>query len=190
MSAYAKSKTLAEHAAWDFVNQEGAGLELSVVNPTAILGPLLSKDYSTSIQLIIRMMNGAMPGLPHLAFGVVDVRDVADLHVRAMTNPAADNQRFLAVSGDFMTLKEIAVTLKSRLGPAAKRVPTRGLPNWLVRIAGNFDPGIKAFTPELGKIKNASSMKAQRLLDWSPRPREDAIVATGESLIKLGMVAQ
>jgi dihydroflavonol-4-reductase len=129
-----------------------------------------------------------MPGLPRLYFGVVDVRDVADLHIRAMTHPAAKGERFLAVSGDFMSIREIAMTLKSRMGEAAGRVPSRELPNWVVRLAAMRDPAVRQITPELGKVKNATGEKAKRLLGWTPRSREDAIVATAESLLRLGLL--
>lgn len=187
ITAYAKSKTLAERAAWEFVASD-AGPELSVVNPVAIFGPVLGRDYSTSILLIRRLMEGAMPGLPRIRFGVVDVRDVADLHVRAMTNPAAKGERFLAVSGDFMTIREIAEVLRTRMGAAASRVPARELPNWVVRLASLRDPAVRQIVPELGRRKNATSQKAQRLLGWKPRSREEAIVSTAENLLRLGLV--
>ena len=133
-------------------------------------------------------MDGAMPGLPRMLFGVVDVRDVADLHLRAMTNPLAKGERFLAISGDFMTMLEIAQTLKARLGNAASRVPTRVLPDWLVRIVGLFDGQAAQIVTELGKARNATGAKAMRLLGWAPRSREEAIVATAESLIRLGLL--
>src|SRR4029453_3899161 len=120
---YVKSKALAERAAWDFIAKEGGALELSVVNPVGVFGPGLAPDYSTSILVVQRLMDGAMPGCPRLYFGIVDVRDVADLHIRCMTNPAAKGERFLAVSGDFMSIVEIAKTLRARLGDAARRVP-------------------------------------------------------------------
>ena len=135
MRPYVKSKTLAERAAWDFVGNNGGRLELSVVNPVGLFGPILGPDYATSIFLVQRLMDGAVPGCPRMYFGVVDVRDVADLHIRAMTNPAAKGERFLAVAGDFVSMVDIARMLKKRMGPAAKRVPTRQLPNWLVRLA-------------------------------------------------------
>jgi nucleoside-diphosphate-sugar epimerase len=185
---YTKSKTLAERAAWDFIAREGAGLELAVVNPVGVFGPVLGPDYATSILLVERLMNGSMPGVPRICFGVVDVRDVADLHVRAMTNPAAKAERFLAVAGDFMWIAEIAKTLKARLGDTAKRVPTRELPNWLVKLAALREPAVKQITPELDKWKNATSEKAQRVLGWSPRSREDSVVATAESLVRLGLL--
>jgi len=188
ITPYAKSKTLAERAAWDFIAREGASLELSVINPVGVFGPTLGRDYSTSILIVQRMMDGAMPGVPRLYFGVVDVRDVADLHLRAMTHPAAKGERFLAVSGDFLSMLGIAKILKRRLGPAAKRVSARQLPNWLVRLAVLKYPDIKLILPELGKRKNATSEKATRLLGWSPISNEDAIVATGESLARLGLL--
>jgi nucleoside-diphosphate-sugar epimerase len=188
--AYQKSKTLAERAAWDFIIREGGGLELSVINPVGVLGPVLGPDYSTSILLVQRLMDGAMPGCPRLNFGLVDVRDVADLHLRAMTHPAAKGERFLAAAGDFVWMLDIARILKNRMGAAAKRVPTRELPNWLVRLAALRDPAIKLITPELGKEKNASSEKATRVLGWTPRSSEESIVATAESLVRLKLLKQ
>jgi len=188
LAPYVKSKTLAERAAWDFMAAEGGLLELAVVNPVVILGPLLGTDVCTSVRIIQRLMDGSVPGCPNLQFGVVDVRDVADLHLRAMTNPAAAGQRFLAVAGDFLSMQEIARILKARLGAAAKRVPTRVLPNWLVRMAALADPSVKQILPELGKTKNAGSEKAKRLLAWTPRSTEEAIVATATGLIRLGLL--
>ncbi len=186
--AYVKSKTLAERAAWDFIAQEGGALELSVVNPVGVFGPVLGPDYSTSILLVQRLMDGAMPGCPRLSFGLVDVRDVADLHLRAMTNPAAKGERFLAVAGDFMTIQQIAQVLKARMGAAARRVPTKVLPDWMVRLASLRDPAVAQIVPELGKFKNATNEKARRLLGWAPRSNEESIIATAESLVRLGLL--
>jgi nucleoside-diphosphate-sugar epimerase len=188
VAPYTKSKTLAERAAWEFLAREGGSLELSVVNPVGVFGPVLGPDYSASILLVQRMMDGAMPGAPQLYFGAVDVRDVADLHIRAMTHSAAKGQRFLAVTGDFLTMLDIAKILKAHLGESAKRVPSRQLPNWMVRLASLRDPAIKLILPELGKKKNATNEKARRLLGWSPRSREEALVATAESLVRLGLL--
>jgi len=185
---YIKSKTLAERAAWDFVASQGGGLELSVVNPVAVFGPVLGPDYSSSILLVQRLMDGAMPGCPRLYFGVVDVRDVAELHIRAMTDPAAKGERFLAVAGDCLSMLDIARVLKARLGAAARRVPAFELPNWLVRIAALRDPAAKQLLPELGKMRNATNEKARRMLGWAPRSNEEAIVATAESLVRLGLL--
>jgi nucleoside-diphosphate-sugar epimerase len=186
--AYTKSKTLAERAAWDFIAREGGNLELSTVNPVGVFGPVLGPDYSASILLIQRLMDGALPGCPKLKFGVVDVRDVASLHLLAMTNPVAKGERFLASVGDFMWIHEMAQILKDRMGAAAKRVPTRELPNWLLRLAALKDPAIKLILPELGKVKNATNEKALRMLGWAPRSREEALVATADSLMRLGLL--
>lgn len=196
LAAYPKSKTLAERAAWDFVDgegqyQDGGKLELAVINPVGIFGPLLGSDMSASILLVKSMLEGKLPALPRLMFGVVDVRDVADLHLRAMTDPAAAGERFLATAGDFLTMQEIAQILRDRLGPAAGKVSTRVLPDWLVRLVARFSAAARqAATPELGKIKNASSAKARAMLGWEPRPAADALAATGESLIRLGLVGR
>ncbi len=184
VSAYAKSKTLAERAAWNFVAGEGARLELSVVNPVAVFGPVLGPDYSTSIQLVKRMLDGGMPGNPQLYVGVVDVRDVAELHLLAMTREAARAERFLAVAGDFMSLQDIAKVLKNRLGAVGSRVRTRQLPNWALHVGAWFNPLAREILPELGKRKNASNEKAKRLLGWQPRSNEEAIVAAAQSLVR------
>lgn len=188
VTAYVKSKTLAERAAWDFIDREGGALELSVVNPVGVFGPVLGPDYSTSIQIVQRLMDGAMPGCPRLYFGIVDVRDVADLHLRAMLDPAARGERFLAVAGDFMAIQQIAMLLRARMGDAARRVPTRLLPDWMVRLVSLFDKSVAYIVPELGKARNATGAKARRLLGWTPRSGDDAIVATAESLVRLGLL--
>ena len=188
LAPYTKSKTLAERAAWDFIAREGGALELSVVNPVAVFGPVLGPDLSGSTFLIKRLLDGAVPGVPRLYFGLVDVRDVADLHLRAMTHPAAQGERFLAVAGDFMSIQEIAQVLKSRAGALAAKVPTRQLADWMVRLAGLRDAGVRQILPELGKVKNATGAKARRVLGWSPRSREEALLATAESLAALGLL--
>jgi dihydroflavonol-4-reductase len=105
-----------------------------------------------------------------------------------MTHPDARGQRFIAVAGDFISMSDIAKILKARMGAAAKRVPTREIPNWSVRLFAQFNPDAKQILPELGKKKNATSIKAQRVLGWLPRPADQAIVATAESLIRLGLL--
>ena len=188
VGAYTKSKTLAERAAWDFIAKEGGNLELSVINPVGVFGPVLGPDYSTSILLVQRLMLGSVPGCPRLFFGLVDVRDIADIHVRAMRNPAAKGERFLAAAGDFMSMVEVAKVLKSHLGPAAERVPTRELPDWLVRLAALRDPAIRLILPDLGKVKNTTNEKAKRILSWAPRSNEEAVLATAESMMRLGLL--
>ncbi len=188
LAPYVKSKTIAERAAWEFIGREGGSLELCVVNPVAVFGPVLGPDMSTSILVLKRLMDGAMPGCPQLYFGVVDVRDVADLHIRAMTHAAARGERFLAAAGDCMSILEMAKVLKRRMGTSAKKVPAFQLPNWLVRIAALRDPLARSILPELGRVKNAANEKAKRVLGWTPRSNEEAIVATAESLLRLGLV--
>lgn len=153
-----------------------------------MFGPVLGPDYSASILLVQLMMDGAMPGTPRLYFGVVDVRDVADLRIRAMTHPAAKGERFLVVAGDFMSVLDIAKVLKARMGASAKRVPTRELPNFLVRLASWRDPAVRTILPELGKGKDATNEKAKRILGWTPRSNDEAILATPESLGRLGLL--
>jgi len=190
LTAYAKSKTLAERAAWSFMGREGGDMELAVVNPVGVFGPALGADFSTSIEIVKRMLDGALPGLPRISFGVVDVRDVADLHLKAMTHPEAAGERFLAVAGDFMTMLEIALVLKQRMGVAGRRVPTRELPDWLLRIVAKVDKSVGQIVPELGKHKNATNEKARRVLGWTPRAADEALVATAESLVRLGLVGK
>jgi dihydroflavonol-4-reductase len=185
---YQKSKTIAERAAWDFIAREGGALELAVVNPVLVLGPALGPDTSPSILLISRLLDGSLPGCPDLSFGVVDVRDVADLHLRAMIAPAAHGERFLALGGDFVSMRQIAQILKEGASDIARKVPTRSLPNWLMRVVGLFDPQVKGILPELGKHKNASNEKARRLLGWTPRSPRDAILATARSLLELELL--
>jgi nucleoside-diphosphate-sugar epimerase len=188
MSAYVRSKAIAERAAWDFIAAQGNALELTTINPSGIFGPALSTDYAGSLDLIKRLLIG-MPGCPQLYFAVVDVRDVADLHLRAMTSPEAKGERFIAVAGECMSMLGIATVLRDRLGEAASNVPTQELPNDVVRMAAKQDGALRQLLPLLGNIRNATSEKAQRVLGWAPRSREDAVVATAESLLKFGIVA-
>ncbi|MHC2461294.1 SDR family oxidoreductase [Bradyrhizobium embrapense] len=188
VQAYPKSKTLAERAAWEFVAREGNGLELAVVNPTAVFGPALGPDFSESIGIIKALLDGAMPAVPRIHFGLVDVRDVADLHLRAMTSPRARGERFLAVAGDTMSVLQVARLLRRKLGSKARRVPRFQMPDWMMRLAARRNPLARAALPLLGKVRRATSAKAQNLLGWRPRANEEMIVATAESLIRLGLV--
>jgi dihydroflavonol-4-reductase len=185
---YIKSKTLAERAAWDFVAREGGGLELSVVNPAGIFGPVLGPDFSGSIEIVKSLLDGAMPAVPRVYFGVVDVRDVADLHLRAMTAPAARGERFIAVSGETLSILEIGKVLRRELGPKARRVPRLQAPDWLVRLAANRIPLLRAVVPMLGKVRRSTGAKARQMLGWQPRSNAEAILSTAESLIRLGLV--
>ncbi|CCE11753.1 putative dihydrokaempferol 4-reductase (NAD-dependent epimerase/dehydratase) [Bradyrhizobium sp. STM 3843] len=185
---YVKSKALAERAAWDFIAREGGGLELATVNPVAVLGPALGPDVSASITLVQALLDGRTPAAPRIYFGLVDVRDVADLHLRAMENPAAKGERFLAVAGEPMSMVEIARVLRQHLGQAGRRVPRLEMPDWVARALALVVPQMRGMLPMLGRRRRASGDKARRLLGWTPRPNEEIIVATAESLLKLGLV--
>jgi dihydroflavonol-4-reductase len=187
VNAYTKSKTLAERAAWDFADQENGSPELAVINPAGLLGPVLGPRLSTSLILIQRLLDRSMPALPRLSFDLIDVRDVAYLHVRAMTDPAARGQRFLAVTSTPMWAAEVGRVLRDRLGA---RATTRQLPDLLVRLASRADPTVRAFVPDLGNIYKTTSEKARRVLGWQPRTSEDAIIASASSLIKLGVAGK
>ena len=189
VAPYQKSKTIAEREAWAFIAREGRGLELTAVNPVAVLGPALGPDYSHSIRIITNLMNG-QPGCPKINSGYVDVRDVADLHLRAMTNPRANGQRYIAIAGQSLWMVDLARILKRRMGSAASRVSTLVLPNWIVRWVARRNPVLRNMVPLLGISLNATSDKAKRELGWAPRSVEDAAVATADSLITLDLLAK
>lgn len=181
LSAYARSKTIAERAAWDFVRERGASEKLATVNPGAIIGPVLSDDRSFSLQAIERLLAG-MPGVPRIGFSFVDVRDVADLEIRAMTATDAGGERFVAVES-FHWMADLAAVLRERMGEAAAKVPTRTLPNLLVRAVAIFDPGIRSIVGQLGRRTDLSSERAQTQLGWAPRPIDDTVVECAQSLL-------
>ena len=181
LTAYARSKTIAEQAAWDLADEADARSRVAVVNPGAILGPALSPDRSFSLQLIERLLNG-MPGTPRIGFSFVDVRDVADLQIRAMTMPEAGGERFIAV-GQFAWASEVAEILRDRLGDDASKVPTREVPNLVVRAMGIFDPGVRSIVGQLGRRSSYSSEKARTSLGWTTRPLEETVVETARSMV-------
>jgi len=187
VAPYQKSKTLSERASWDFIAREGNGLELASVNPVAVYGPALGADFSHSIRLISNMLEG-QPGCLNVNSCCVDVRDVADLHLRAMIDPAAKGERFLATSGKSMWMIEVAELLRERFGKAAEKVSTQVWPDEQVRIAAETNEQLKGVVPLLNYDMSATSEKAERLLGWAPRPKEEAIVASAESLIRLGLL--
>jgi nucleoside-diphosphate-sugar epimerase len=180
LTPYARSKTVAERAAWDLVEERGETGKLAVVNPGAIIGPVLSDGRSFSLQLVERLLGGA-PGVPRIGYSIVDVRDVADLHLRAMTAPKAGGERFIA-AGPFLWMSEVAAVLRERLGDAAAKVPKRGVPDLVVRAMGVFDPSVRSIVPQLGKRTELSHEKAEAILGWSPRPAEQTIVECAQSL--------
>lgn len=185
--AYAKSKTLAERAARDWIAAEGGDMVYASVNPAAVLGPVLSTDFSGSLEIVTRLLGGALPGVPDIGFGVVDVRDVADLHVRCLTSDKVRGERFIA-SCPFMMMKDVAAILRERLGTEARKVPTRRLPGFLLRGAALFDAQLKFVTSELGKVRDTRSDHAREVLGWVPRDPAETIVDTARSLIDHGVV--
>ncbi|WP_294045510.1 aldehyde reductase [Sphingomonas sp.] len=187
---YMKSKTLAERAAWDFIGSEVGAPELAVVNPVGIFGPALNGDLSTSVELVKRVIEGKLPGVPRLYMGAVDVRDVAGMQVKAMTAPEAAGQRFLAVAGPALSFHEMAEILRQGLGPRGAKAKLRELPDWLVRLVAIVNPLAREAIPRLGIRANASNAKAREVLGWRFRSSEEAIVASGESLFALGLVAE
>ncbi|MDB5462510.1 MAG: dependent epimerase/dehydratase family protein [Phenylobacterium sp.] len=187
VGAYAQSKTLAERAAWDLVSASGGKMTLATVNPALVLGPVTSGDFSESIQVVERLLSGRVPGLPRLGFNIVDVRDVADLHIRAMTDPKAAGERFIAAA-HFAWMGDLAALLRQRLGEGAAKVPTRKVPDFVIRLAGLFDKDLGSVTPNLGHRHDYSSAKAQSVLGWKPRPLEETVLDCARSLIATGAV--
>jgi dihydroflavonol-4-reductase len=192
---YIRSKTLAERAAWDYVERRGAGregngLELAVVNPVGIFGPVLGPRLSGSVGIVKAMLDGDLPRTPPLWTSVVDVRDAADLHVRAMTSPKAAGERFVAAAGDAISFHHIAQTLRDRLGDEATRVPARDISSAYVRALAPFVPPLRQFRRNLDIVRHTDNSKARAVLDWEPRSSEEAITATARSLLDLGLIGQ
>ena len=185
--AYVRSKTIAERAARDWVAAEGGDMEFCTVNPSLVLGPLQSGDFSTSLEAIKKLLEGSMPGMPNLGFGIVDVRDVADMHLRCLTAPNMAGERFIC-SGPFLMMDQVAAILREGLGPQARKVPKLKLPNWLVRIAARFDPVISQVIGELGKRRESPPVHAREVLGWVPRPAAESILDTARDMIRLGIV--
>lgn len=177
---YPRSKTLAEQDAWRFA--EATGLELSTVLPGSIQGPVLSNDYSPSVEVVALMLNGKMPVVPRYGFNTVDIRDLAELHVMAMTHPKAAGERFLA-AGEFLWFSQMAQILRTELGSAARKTPRVTLPDQFVRLVAYFNPMLAQMVPNLGVQFHISTRKAQELLNWHPRPAKQSLIDTAHSLI-------
>jgi dihydroflavonol-4-reductase len=186
-SAYVRSKTIAERAAWAWHAAEGRALELVTVNPGLVLGPILASDVSTSIEVVKKLLDGSAPALPRFGFSLVDVRDIAQLHALAMVTASAAGQRFIG-SGDFYWMKDIAKILKRELGDKARKVPSIVIPDFLVRLFAIFDPVVRGNLFELGKYRPVSSDKARHLLRWTTRPGAETILDTARSLEASGLV--
>jgi nucleoside-diphosphate-sugar epimerase len=173
ITPYVKSKTISERAAWDFVAREGNGLELAVVNPVGIFGPAFGTDLSSSLELMRMMLTGGVPVIPPISTSIVDVRDVASLHLLAMTHPAAAGERFLAVAGPPMTFAELATLLRDHLGPAGAQLPTRTISAGMVRFLAVFVPRLRELVPQLGQVKGSNA---------------EAVEASADSLVVMGLV--
>ncbi|KYH02081.1 aldehyde reductase [Bradyrhizobium sp. DOA1] len=183
---YYKSKTLAEQAAWSFARCHG--LDLCVINPAMIFGPLLGPQYGTSVGLIQQMMSGKLKRVPRFGFAIVDVRDVADAHIRAMTCPDAAGQRFI-VGGGFFRLRDLAAVLATSFPDYAERLPRGDVPNWMVRALAPFSGRSRMIVHELDRDLSVNAAKAHRVLNWRPRPDEDCIRACAQSLIEHRLIA-
>jgi dihydroflavonol-4-reductase len=185
---YPLSKTLAERAAWDFLGKGPTKMELAAVCPGFVLGPALDRDIGTSAEVILLFLRGAYPAVPRVAFTITDARDVAAMHIAAMTSPAASGERFICASGP-LWLKDIGRILLERFPEFRRTLPTRQLPDALVRIAALFDSTLRPIVPELGKLAKVSNLKARKVLGMSFREPADSVTAMARSLIDLGLVS-
>jgi len=190
ISAYPKSKTLAERAAWDFIKsaENTNKMELAVINPPLILGPILNKEFRTSIELVRTLMLGQVPGVGRIKMGVVDVRDVAAAIILVMQTPEAAGERFLISADKSMWIKDIADLLHSKYASRGYKINRIQFPSLLVRILGLFDKKIARVTESLDWDYELSNEKAKRVLKWSPRSAEESILSMAESLIEQGLV--
>ncbi|MFF7209733.1 SDR family oxidoreductase [Streptomyces sp. NPDC008238] len=188
LAPYVKSKAVAERAAWDFVAAEGEGLELSVINPPGIFGPVLGRQLSTSVALVKAMLEGALPVVLPQWFDLADVRDVARVHLRAMTEPAAAGERFLVGSGTPTSSLGMARVLAEGLGERAAKVPARELSAEEVRAGARTDPALREAASRLGEMPVLRTDKARAVLGWAPRPVRTTVLETAESLFRLGLV--
>lgn len=182
---YFRSKTVAEHAAWGFMKNNDTGMELSTVCPGAILGPVLEKDFGTSANIVIKMLDGSMPALPNIGFDLVDVRSVADLLILAMEKPEAANERFVG-SAHYLKFKEVAQILKEKY--PQKKIPSGILPDFLVKLFSNFDKSLKPVLLDLSVERKVDNSKAKRLLHWKPLSEREAVISCAESVIDLRLL--
>lgn len=185
---YVKSKTIAERAARDWIEENGAAMEFVSVNPAMVLGPVEDPDFSPSVEAVKQVLDGSMPMAPDLGFAIVDTRDVADLHVRCLEEPGLANERFLA-AGKFMKIIDIADVLRERLPPEqTRKVPKKIMPNWMVSVLALFNPGVRSIKSEVGKTRNVDASHAENRLGWKTRAEEESIVDCAKSLIDHGLV--
>jgi nucleoside-diphosphate-sugar epimerase len=188
IGAYQKSKTLAERAAWDFVHAlpPERALELVTVNPGFVLGPVLDEDYGTSGELVKKLLRREMPGCANVGWAMVDVRDVARMHLLALTTKEAAGQRFIC-AGEHAWMIDVARVLDRHFRPKGYKVPMRQIPFWILRVASLFDKTLKLVIKEVDKRQDVSHERARSVLGWEPRGLEEMVVAMGESLIQHGV---
>jgi nucleoside-diphosphate-sugar epimerase len=189
VGAYEKSKTIAERAAWDLVEKLPADrrIELVTLNPGLVLGPVLGADVSTSGEVVRKLMKRDMPGCPDVGWAVVDVRDVADAHVAALTAPGAAGQRFV-LAIEHASMLDIARILSEKFSARGYKVPTRKVPGWLLRLVSTWDKTARLAVQELGKRQDLSNARAREVLGFQPHSLEDMVVSMGESMIARGVV--
>ena len=182
---YSKSKTLAEKAAWDFIEAEGKPFEFSVINPALVIGPSLSNDLGESNKAIQMVATGKMPVAVPLQFGYVDVRDVAAAHILAMQKQASDGERFALAEKD-MWYEDVAKVLREN---GFNKAPKLSVPVWAAKILANFSPELKMALPYIGRVRSVKyTSKAKDLLGWNPRPAEESILATANQIKDLGLI--
>jgi len=182
LAVYRRSKVLAERAAWDYVGREGCALELTTVLPAAVFGPARSQSAMGSLQIIAALLDGSAIAIPRLGFEVVDVRDVANAHVLALTTPPAAGERFIA-AGPVLWFGEMAEMLRTHLGADASRVPTETLTDEDFRAIAQVNPQLATLLPLLGRSLQHSSAKARRVLGWQPRPTVETIVDSARCIL-------
>ncbi|MGD8243353.1 MAG: aldehyde reductase [Desulfobacterales bacterium] len=184
IAAYAKSKTLAERASWDFIDSlDDSPIELSTINPGYVLGPILDKNFSASGEIIRKLMRRDLPGCPDLDFPLVDVRDVADAHIAAMTKPQAAGMRFCCVAGNG-TMQEIAIILNKHFAEKGYKARTWKMPNIMVRLAAVFDKTVRLVVNDLGRRSKISNDRIKEVLDWKAHSVEEMVIAMAESMIE------
>ncbi|MGC7873271.1 SDR family oxidoreductase [Desulfosporosinus sp. SYSU MS00001] len=189
LSAYEKSKLLAERAAWDFIKKDGGNLEFATINPVAILGPSLSAHISGSFGLLEHLLDGSMKAIPNIPLNIVDVRDVADLHIRAMTNPNANGQRFIASADGQISLPEIAALLKNKYPSITGKVPVETLPDSVIYSNASSNKQAETTALLMKVNRNVSNTKAKKILGWKPiANNEEAIIASINGMIKFEII--
>lgn len=186
-TAYYRSKTIAEKAAWAFMEHDTSGLELTAVLPGAMLGPVLETDYGHTPEIILNLLNGRVPAVPNVGFDLVDVRSAADLLLRAMESPQAAGQRFLGTAG-YLSFRQIAALLKETYPD--RKIPSGTVPSWLLRVLGHFDQSLAAVVVDLDKERKGDSTKAKQLLHWQPIDSSEAVLSCAESLFQIGLIHQ